>query len=89
MSTARRYLPTSRQGDQRGDLRDLQGGPAAEGGGSCGQHRRFGALEAIERCVPLAGIRLHTLRSALRQELEKVLGAHRQQEGHARPAFRD
>ena len=65
--------PPLRPGDQRRDLRHLQGRPAAQrrrrGGG---QHcRRPGVFDALERCLPVARVRLHALQSAVRQELEE------------------
>ena len=83
--------PPLRPGNQRRDLRHLQGRPAAEGRGRRGrQHRRRpGALHALQRRIPRPRIRLHALQSALRQELEVGPRAHGWQEGDARPAIRD
>ena len=80
-----------RPGDQCRDLRHLQGGPPAQGRGRRGgQHRRRArALDAVERRVPLARVRLHALQSALRQELEERPGAHGRQAGYQGPALRD
>ena len=67
-----RLHPPVRAGDQRRDLRNLQGRPAAQGRRrGCRQHRgRSGALHARKRRVPGTRVRLHALQSALRQELE-------------------
>ena len=78
------------QGDQRRDLRHLQGRPAAEGRGrrSRQHHRRPRVLHPRQRRLPVPRVRLHALEPALRQELEDRPGAHGRQEGHARPALR-
>ena len=83
--------PSVRAGDQRRDLRHLQGRPAAEGRGrGRRQHRRRpGALHAVQRRLPVARVRLHALQSALRQELEDRPGADGRQARHARPPLRD
>ncbi len=83
--------PPVRAGDQRRDLRDLQGRSAAQGRGrGGGQHRRrAGALDALQRCFPDDGVRLHAFQPALRQELEERPGAHGRQERHHRSALRD
>ena len=69
--------PPLRPGDQRRNLRHLQGGPPAQGRGRCrGQHRgRAGVLDALERCLSVPRVRLHALQSALREELEERPGA--------------
>ena len=87
---AGRHAPL-RPGDQRRDLRHLQGRPAAQGRGRRrGQHRRrAGALDARQRRLPVARVRLHALQSALRQELEERPGAHGRQGRHQGPALRD
>ena len=66
-----RHSPV-RAGDQRRDLRHLQGRPAAEGRGrGRRQHRgRPRALHPVQRRQPGPRIRLHALQSALWQELE-------------------
>ena len=46
------------------------------------------ALDARERRLPLARVRLHALESALRQELEERPRAHGRQGGHQGPALR-
>ena len=85
----RRHAPV-RAGDQRRNLRHLQGRPAAQGGRRRRrQHRRrFGALDALERRVHRPRVRLHALQSALRQELEDRPRTHGRQERHARPPVR-
>ena len=82
--------PPLRPGDQRRDLRDLQGRPAAQGRRRGGrQHRRrAGALDALERRVPVARVRLHALESALRQELEERPRADGRQGRDQGPALR-
>ena len=77
--------PSLRPGNQRRDLRHLQGRPPAEGrGGGSRQHRRrSGALHSRERCLRLPRIRLHALESTLWQELEDRSRADGWQEGHA------
>ncbi len=81
--------PPLRPGDQRRDLRHLQGRSAAQGRGRCGgQHRRRPrALDAVERRLPFARVRLHALQSALRQELEERPGAHGRQGRPQGPAL--
>ena len=82
--------PSLRPGDQRRDLRHLQGRPAPQGRrrGS-GQHRRRpGVLDAFQRCLPVARVRLHALQSALRQELEERPRTHGRQGRHQGPALR-
>ena len=78
--------PPVRAGDQRRDLRHLQGRPAAEGRGrGRRQHRgRPRALHPVQRRLPVARVRLHALQSALWQELENRPGAHGRQARHAR-----
>ena len=82
--------PPLRPGDQRRDLRHRQGRPAAQGRGRGGrQHRRRpGVLDALQRRLPVARVRLHALQSALRQELEERPGAHGRQGRHQGPALR-
>ena len=83
--------PPLRSGDQRRDLRHLQGGPAAQGRGrGGGQHRRrSGALDPLKRCLSGEGVRLHALQSALWKELEERPGAYGRQKRYARPPFPD
>jgi type I restriction enzyme M protein len=73
--------PPLRPGDQRRDLRHLQGRPAAEGRGRAGgQHRgRPGALDPGQRRLPVPRVRLHAQQPALWQELEDRPGAHGRQ----------
>ena len=82
--------PPLRPGDQRRDLRHLQGRPPAQGRGrGRRQHRgRAGAFHARQRRLPVPRVRLHALQPALRQELEDRPGAHGRKEGHARPPLR-
>ena len=79
-----------RPGDQRRDLRHLQGRPAAQGRGrGRRQHRgRAGTLHPRQLRLPVPRIRLHALQPALRQELEDRPRAHGRQEGYARPPLR-
>ena len=79
-----------RAGDQRRDVRDLQGGPPAQGRrrGSRQHRRGAGTLHPRERRVPVARVRLHALQSSLREELEDRPRTHGRQEGDARPAVR-
>ena len=81
--------PPLRPGDQRRDLRHLQGRPLAQGRGRRGgqHHRGPRALDALQRRLSFARVRLHALQSALRQELEERPGAHGRQEGDADPRF--
>src|SRR6266571_4953219 len=44
-------------------------------------------VHTLKRCVPRAGVRLHVLKSALRQELEERPRKHGRQGRHARAAF--
>ena len=54
------------------------------------QHRgRPGALDPVQRCLPVARVRLHALQSALWQELEDRPGTDGRQARHARPPVRD
>ena len=64
--------PPVRPGDQRRDLRDLQGGPPAQGRwrGRRQHRRRPGTLDACERRIPRARVRFHAVESALRKKLE-------------------
>ena len=73
-----------RPGDQRRDLRDLQGRPPAQGRGrGRGQHRRRPrAFDPRERRLPVPRVRLHALQSTLREELEDRPGAHGRQDRH-------
>ena len=82
--------PPLRPGDQRRDLRHLQGRPAAQGRRRGGrQHRRRpGMVDAGQRRVPVARVRFHAVQSALRQELEERPGAHGRQGRHQRSALR-
>ena len=79
-----------RAGDQRRDLCHLQGRPAAQGRRRGGrQHRRrAGMVDAVERRLPVARVRLHAVEPALRQELEERPGAHGRQGRHPGPALR-
>ena len=83
--------PPLRPGDQRRDLRHLQGRPPAQGGrrGRRQHHGRPGVLHAVQRRLPDARVRLHALQPAVRKELEDRPAAHGRQEGHARSAVRD
>ena len=83
--------PPLRPGDQRRDLRHLQGRPPAEGrGGGRRQHRgRPGTLDPLERRLPDARVRLHALQPTVREELEDRPAADGRQEGDARPPVPD
>lgn len=61
-------------GDQRRDLRHLQGRSPAEGGGPGGGQHQV-RLNSGRRRLPLPAVRLHALQPALRQELEDRPGA--------------
>ena len=77
--------PSLRPGDQLRDLRHRQSGPSPQGrGGSRRQHHwGAGTLDPLERCLPGEGVRLHALKSALREELEERPGTHGRQKGDA------
>ena len=81
--------PPLRPGDQPRDLRHLQGRHAAQGRGRERRphRRRRGMVHALARRLPRAGVRLHALQSALRQELEEGPRSDGRQGRHARPAL--
>ena len=82
--------PSLRPGDQRRDLRHLQGRPATQGRRR--RRRQYcgwpGAFHSCQRRLHVTRVRLHALQPAIRQKLENGSRTHGRQERHARPALR-